>query len=633
MRYLWVAAALLCADMAAAADGPDAAALFGARTMHWGVALSPEARQIAYLTAAPTGTAVMVADVETGIVKQAVPPIADGRPRGCEWKSEKRLICIYGGIRHKYGERGGFSRILSIDVASMRLQAMGLLRKDDPYGGSVLGLLPDDPSAILMSYNGLVARVDVETGKPIETVERAAYLAQDFAADAQGAVRFRTLGGGLSKTGFIADRISYAVRPRGQKLWKTIERTALSDNRSTDFEGFDESGDNLLALKLLDGRRALYRVSADGTDVSTLLFAHPAVDVSGVLRLGKYDRPVAAVYAVDATEYEYFDPALHKLSTALSKALPGKPTVDIFGESWDGKRKLVFAGRNGDPGRYYLYKSDSHELNELIQQRPNLAGAELATVTAISYPAKDGTRIPAYLTLPRGADPRGMPTIVMPHGGPAARDELGFDWLAQFWASQGYAVLQPNFRGSSGYGEAWYAKNGFQSWPTAIGDIDDGARWMIAQGKSDPKRMAIFGWSYGGYAALQAGVTDPGLYRAIVAVAPVTDLIAMKEAARRYVNFPLVDKFLGSGPHLLSGSPARNATRMTVPVLMFHGDRDVNVDISQSQLMDKALKAAGKASELVVYPALDHQLDDGDVRAGMLRKSAAFMAANMGTKP
>ena len=218
----------------------------------------------------------------------------------------------------------------------------------------------------------------------------------------------------------------------------------------------------------------------------------------------------------------------------------------------------------------------------------------------------------------------------MPHGGPSSRDELGFDWLAQFFAAQGYAVLQPNFRGSSGYGAAWYANNGFQSWPIAIGDINDGARWMAAQGTADPKRVAIFGWSYGGYAALQGAATEPGLYKAVVAVAPVTDLGMLKDRAKHYSDYTLVANFVGEGPFITTGSPARNAAKITVPVLMFHGDRDINVNIEQSQAMKAALKGAGKNVELIVYPGLDHQLDDNVARTDMLRRSAAFIGAALG---
>lgn len=202
-------------------------------------------------------------------------------------------------------------------------------------------------------------------------------------------------------------------------------------------------------------------------------------------------------------------------------------------------------------------------------------------------------------------------------------------YLAQYYVQLGYAVLQPNFRGSSGYGEAWYCNNGFKSWATAIGDVNDGARWLVAQGIADKARLAIVGWSYGGYAALQANILDPGLYKAVVAVAPVTDLEGLRSRAAKFTNYLQVDAFIGQGPHVAAGSPARHAAVFRAPVLMFSGDRDLNVDVSQARTMDAALAAAGKAHELKIYPGLDYQLDDSSARTDLLRRSAAFLAANV----
>ena len=211
---------------------------------------------------------------------------------------------------------------------------------------------------------------------------------------------------------------------------------------------------------------------------------------------------------------------------------------------------------------------------------------------------------------------------------PATRwDSIGW---RNFFAMRGYAVLQPNFRGSAGYGDAWFEKNGFRSWRTAIGDINAGAHWLVRQGIADPARVAIFGWSYGGYAALQANVAEPQLYKAAVAVAPVTDLALFVQEAEHFSNYRLVKGFVGDGPHIAEGSPARNAARITVPVLIFHGNQDLNVDIAQSRRMVSMLKAGGHAPELIVYPGLDHQLADSAARTDMLRRSAKFLAEHLG---
>ena len=261
-----------------------------------------------------------------------------------------------------------------------------------------------------------------------------------------------------------------------------------------------------------------------------------------------------------------------------------------------------------------------------------MEGQKLSPVKPVSVRASDGTMVPAYLTLPVGSSGKNLPAIVMPHGGPSARDEWGFDWLAQYFANQGFAVLQPNYRGSSGYGDDWYQKNGFQSWKIAIGDVNDSGRWLVSEGIADPAKLAIFGWSYGGYAALQSGVLDPALFKAIVAVAPVTDLAKLKEEGRGYTDFRINRDFIGAGPHIAEGSPARNAAKITAPVLLFHGDVDRNVAVGQSRFMADQLTEAGKAPQLIIYKNLDHYLEDSAVRSEMLEKSSAFIKAELKIK-
>ena len=220
----------------------------------------------------------------------------------------------------------------------------------------------------------------------------------------------------------------------------------------------------------------------------------------------------------------------------------------------------------------------------------------------------------------------------MPHGGPSARDEWGFDWLPQYLAHLGYAVLQPNYRGSEGYGEQWLQENGFRGWRTSIGDITAGGHWLASQGIVDPHRLAILGWSYGGYAALQSGATEPGLFRAIVAIAPATDLQELKDERRWWSVGRNWAEFVGSGPHIAEGSPARHASQITAPVLLFHGDRDLNVLVNHSRRMHDALRDAGRRSELVVFPNLEHDLDSGEARTQMLQRIGAFLSSNLGAQ-
>lgn len=636
-RLLAPAAACLLLDVAAHAQIADLAAKFGAREAFDGVALSPDGTRISYINPIRgKGSALAVVDLATGRSRPILTVSdTDYQLRGCDWVKMDRLACrVRVELERSNFTVGAFTTIAVDPDGGNRREIGENAGWGRAYGGSIVSNLPDDPDNLLMmtrGWQGLwVVRVNARNGqtRPTADVEKTAGF---YIADSAGRVRLKGTYNAVETASYgyyIDRRYRYAYRPKNDSRWRTLGIADLGANITLDIDGFDESGDWIYAFRPHNGRRSLFRISADDSAKSELVFAHPDVDLATVKRIGKYKRPVGVTYSTDYEHVEYFDPDLKELAARLRKALPGNSTITFIDETWDGAAFLVFAGSDTDPGAYYIYRKSSRKLEKLSSVRPDLDGLTLAAMKPVTYSAADGSKIPAYLTLPPGKSPKNLPTILMPHGGPAARDTWGFDWIAQYFAQLGYAVLQPNFRGSAGYGEDWYEGNGFKSWRTAIGDVNDGARWLTAQGIADPTRLAIFGWSYGGYAALQASATEPGLYRATVAVAPVTDLVALKAEARKY-NDRLTQDYIGSGPEVELGSPARNAKAMRAPVLMFHGTRDVHVDIDQSRLMAKALKAAGKPHELVVYEGLQHSLVDNEARTDLLKRSAEFFAMHL----
>lgn len=640
----------------AAAQIDELARKFGEREAFDGVALSPDGTRISYLNPiAGKGTALVVVDIKTSAMK-AVLSTGDPTLRlaWCSWVKNDRLACSIRGERQAIGETHSVSRIVAVDANGGNIKEIGARpsRRSiglNAYGGSILDHLPDDPDNILMMVYKMpeesvgtliadteggvtVARVNVRTGRT-QHIESPEPNGWGFDTDGRGNVRLKTIvstQGAASGATYVGDRLRWFVRPKGSRNWVPAGLTDLSANNSLEVLGFDESGDNLLLLQPHNGRQALFRKAIGGTGREELIFAHDKVDVDGLRRVGRYSRPISVHYSTDFNHVFYLDPALGKLAASLSKVLPGKPEVTILDETWDGSKILVFAGSDKDAGAYYLFDKATKSLGKLSSSRPALEGLPISEMRPVTYPARDGTPIPAYLTLPPGkTDAKGLPAIIMPHGGPSARDNWGFDWLSQYFAQLGYAVLQANYRGSAGYGNDWFQENGFKAWRTSIGDINDGARWLVAQGIANPQRLAIFGWSYGGYAALQANVVEPNLYKATIAVAPVTDLQMLKEQSRYYGNFLLTKEFIGAGPHIAEGSPARNAAAIKTPVLMFHGDKDLNVELRQSRLMESQLKSAGKPVQLVVYPDLQHSLIDSGARTDLLAKSATFLAANV----
>ncbi len=362
-----------------------------------------------------------------------------------------------------------------------------------------------------------------------------------------------------------------------------------------------------------------------------LIYARPDVDVDGMIRIGTRQRVIGVTYATEYRRAHYIDPTFGQIAEVVAKALPPGTSIAIIDADSAENKLLLLASSDHDPGVYYLLDRKTHQLQTFFVVRSQLEGIKLAAVTPIEYPAADGTMIPAYLTLPPGRETaKGLAAIVLPHGGPAARDEWGFDWLAQFFAARGYAVLQPNFRGSSGYGDTWLLRDGFRSWRAAIGDIADAGRWLIKQGIADPAKLGIVGWSYGGYAALQSAAVYPQLFKAVVAIAPVTDLQALKEDHRHWTDFQVLSHYIGDGPEAREGSPADNADKIKVPVLLFHGEHDSTVNVEQSKRMADSLKKANVPYQLITWKNLDHRIDDSDARAQMLRTSDAFLRKAMG---
>ncbi|HZB69343.1 MAG TPA: alpha/beta fold hydrolase, partial [Sphingomicrobium sp.] len=389
--------------------------------------------------------------------------------------------------------------------------------------------------------------------------------------DGRGNVRLMEVGVVAGEEQELTGVWRYKFRARGSKEWKPFIEYRSSDGAGAYPLAIEADSDSAFVTRKLDGRDALYRIKLDGSGATTLVAAEKAVDIDNVVRVGRGQRVIGYTYADDAREVVYFDPEYTKLAGSLSKALPGRPGINFEGASADGSKLLIFASSDTNPGTYYYLDKATKRLDEVAPVRPELAGRKLAEVKPVRIPAPGGVQIPGYLTLPPDGNGKNLPAIVLPHGGPSARDEWGFDWLAQFLAARGYAVIQPNYRGSAGYGDQWKGANGFKDWKTAIADIAASARYLVAEGIADPKRLAILGWSYGGYAALQSAAVEPELYRAAVAIAPVTDLGLLKRQSENFTNRRLVQELVGSGAHIEAGSPARHARAIKAPVLLVHG--------------------------------------------------------------
>ncbi|MFC0203389.1 S9 family peptidase [Novosphingobium soli] len=650
------ALAALAVQSVSADEISEAAAKFGARPSVLDLGISPNGEKIFIIgTRIDGGENAIVVDLAT---THAVPILSSAggteKLTHCQFIMDDRVVCGIYVFERTGGSVDAATRLATISADGKDMKKLSAPTRMSAYyrsgyGGGIIDYnVADDPRSVLMvrhvapevTSSSLVA--SKERGLTVEAVDvyslkrRVVEPPRDVAAfqtDGLGNVRImETMP--VNTSGYVEPRSNYFVRPVPGGDWQRLSTVTYDSGKSRGFEPIAVAPErnSIIGFDDYQGRKALFEKPLTSGGEAKVLLAHPRADVDGLVRMGRDQRIVGVTYATEKRYVEYFDKELAALAASLRKALVGNPQISIIDASKDEKRLILFIGSDVDPGQYYMFDKATKKLSPIMGVRENLGGVKFGEMKPVTFPAADGTQIPGYLTLPPNSTGKNLPAIVMPHGGPAARDEWGFDWLVQYFVTQGYAVLQPNYRGSTGYGSGWFQKNGFQSWKTAIGDVNDAGRWLVSQGITSSDKLAIVGWSYGGYAALQSAVLDPDLYKAVVAIAPVTDLEVLKGESRYYSNHRIMENFIGSGPHIAEGSPARHADRFKAPVLLFHGDLDMNVGVEESRLMNSRLKAAGKSVDYVEFKSLEHQLDDNAARTQLLASTDRFLRRTLGVK-
>ncbi|HET7811843.1 MAG TPA: S9 family peptidase, partial [Steroidobacteraceae bacterium] len=352
-----------------------------------------------------------------------------------------------------------------------------------------------------------------------------------------------------------------------------------------------------------------------------------------------FHRVVGVYWVDDLPKQAFFDAQLQGIYASVSEIFKdGYATLNSW--SRDRSRVLVFGERSNDAGAWYVYEPAANKLRSVGKRYPALTTPEsLGDRQSIRFKARDGTSVPAYLTLPVGVEPKKLPLVLLVHGGPHARDTFQFDWWSSFLASRGYAVLQVNYRGSTGYGYDWF-NAGRGKWGDGViqTDVEDGADALVKNGTADGARICIVGASYGGYAALAGATITPDRYVCAASIAGVSDPERMRNESLnsdKGKKAPIAEWWrasMGDLKHLRTVSPIENADKVKIPILLVHGADDSVVPIEQSRSMNGKLKRAGKDVRYVEMPGDDHWLSSAATRTQMLSEVETFLAAHLGRK-
>lgn len=546
------------------------------------------------------------------------------------WVNDEWLLIGLSATVKLEGDDIRISRVSSFSRVTNKIVKLGW-KTAGQNGARVIWTAKDGSPRILLGmqksiYYGPgfwteVVDMDVSTGKSKKVVGSREGV-MNYYADGAGNVR---LGYGYDDSTRTA-RLLY--RPDGKGSFKVIDRANFRREERLNFpDTFLSAPDQAVTISDDEGGfSALYELDLKTMERGKKIFGVPGYDIGGTIETESGDGVAGVMVTEDASRVHWLDPGLALVQAEIDKAV-GKSRARVV--SWDQARRrlLMKVGGADQAGAYYLFDREGGGMMQRIAfVDEKLRMTKQSAVTTIGFKARDGVDMRGVLTLPKGRAAKNLPLILLPHGGPEARDSESWDWWVQFLAWRGYAVFQPNYRGSTGFGTK-FMKLGDGEWGLKMqDDLNDAVSHLAKQGMIDAKRVCVVGASYGGYAAMRAAQRDGALYRCAISYAGVSDLPGMRRYDGQFLNGgSMADSWNGSAPKLDKVSPLRHADTFSAPILLMHGKLDLRVPVSQSRQMADRLKAAGKAHRYVEQPLGDHHFSRTEDRLQFLKEMDAFL--------
>lgn len=602
------------------------------------MAISPSGERLAWIQEGDgIQPSVIVYDMKSGKSVGGVRLTGDMKARGIIFASENYIIIKASDTRTVWGT---FTRIEESNAFVYRIDAertYQLLRKTKNLHpaqegkGRITGVIPAEDYVLMPafgsgrhpSYN--LYKVSLSNGRGV-IYKPGNTNTIDWFSDDKGKV--------LAREDFDAEaemhRI-YSFSSGNEKLIYEVKTNLPAI--SVQAVSWDQS--SLLFTEKSDNSEAVYSLSLTDGSVQGPVFSYPDKDIDRLLT-DNNRRLIAVRYSGFTPGYEFSSNRLNDAFRKLTENYPAS-SIDLIDRGMDENQYLVRISGNAYANAYMLFSVDSSSVSFLIQEYPELEPEKIAEIIGFRYPNRDGIKIPAILTWPKPDNIRrsDLPLIVIPHGGPDTYDDVRFDWMAQYLASQGYLILQPNYRGSTGFGPAYHS-SGYGRWGQEMqDDISDGVSYLTSKGIADPGRVCILGASYGGYAALAGASLTPDLYRCVIAINGISDVATMvkndiKRAHpddKQHVKNRLENMFgdLDDSEKFRAISPLHHAEKINAPVLLIASEDDTIVDGDQSEEMLEALRRHKKTVHFTRLDDDDHWLSTSPMRLKTLHEISRFL--------